>query len=69
MSRQPAEPDEPDESAEPAEPPARPGRPELPRGTVTLVMTDIEGSTRLLHERGPEYAKLLADRLVGSAVH
>jgi predicted ATPase/class 3 adenylate cyclase len=65
MSRQPAEPDEsaesaePDESAEPAAPAARPGRPELPRGTVTLVMTDIEGSTRLLHERGPEYAKLL----------
>jgi class 3 adenylate cyclase len=35
-------------------------RPELPRGTVTLVMTDIEGSTRLLHERGAAYADLLA---------
>ena len=35
-------------------------RPELPRGTVTLVMTDIEGSTRLLHERGTAYADLLA---------
>ena len=35
-------------------------RPELPRGTVTLVMTDIEGSTRLLHERGAAYGDLLA---------
>jgi predicted ATPase len=27
---------------------------ELPRGTVTLLFTDIEGSTRLLHELGAE---------------
>jgi predicted ATPase/class 3 adenylate cyclase len=28
--------------------------PEQPSGTVTLVFTDIEGSTRLLHELGPD---------------
>lgn len=34
---------------------------ELPRGTVTFLFTDIEGSTRLLHERGAErYAEELA---------
>jgi class 3 adenylate cyclase len=32
----------------------------LPDGTVTLLFTDIEGSTRLLQERGDEYAELLA---------
>ncbi len=33
---------------------------ELPAGTVTFVFTDIEGSTRLLHELGPErYAGVL----------
>ena len=32
----------------------------LPRGTVTLLFTDIEGSTRLLEERGDEYVELLA---------
>ena len=32
---------------------------ELPRGTVTLVFTDIEGSTRLLQELGDQYADLL----------
>ena len=32
----------------------------LPQGTVTLLFTDIEGSTRLLQERGDEYAELLA---------
>src|SRR5512141_1594578 len=30
-------------------------------GTVTLFFSDIEGSTRLLHERGDEYAELLAE--------
>ena len=30
--------------------------PELPRGTVTFLFTDIEGSTRLLHELGERYA-------------
>ena len=33
----------------------------LPTGTVTLVFTDIEGSTRLLHELGERYADVLAD--------
>jgi class 3 adenylate cyclase len=32
----------------------------LPQGTVTFLFTDIEGSTRLLQERGDEYAELLA---------
>jgi predicted ATPase/class 3 adenylate cyclase len=35
---------------------------ELPAGTVTFLFTDVEGSTRLLHELGPErYAKALAE--------
>jgi predicted ATPase len=35
---------------------------ELPSGLVTLLFTDIEGSTRLLHELGPEgYAAALAE--------
>jgi predicted ATPase/class 3 adenylate cyclase len=33
----------------------------LPRGTVTFLFTDIEGSTRLLQELGAEYANVLAD--------
>jgi predicted ATPase len=43
---------------------------ELPTGTVTFVFTDVEGSTRLLHELGPEeYAHALAEhrRLVRAA--
>jgi hypothetical protein len=35
---------------------------ELPRGTVTFLFTDIEGSTRLLHELGERYADVLADQ-------
>jgi predicted ATPase len=35
--------------------------PELPTGTVTLLFTDIEGSTRLLHELGDRYAEVLAE--------
>src|SRR6186997_636404 len=36
-------------------------RPDLPTGTVTFLFTDIEGSTRLLHELGAErYAEELA---------
>jgi predicted ATPase/class 3 adenylate cyclase len=35
--------------------------PSLPRGTVTLLFTDIEGSTRLLEELGDSYAALIAD--------
>jgi predicted ATPase/class 3 adenylate cyclase len=35
---------------------------ELPSGTVTFVFTDVEGSTRLLHELGAEaYAEALAE--------
>jgi predicted ATPase len=35
---------------------------ELPRGTVTFLFTDVEGSTRLLHELGAEgYADALAE--------
>jgi class 3 adenylate cyclase len=30
-----------------------PGMRQLPRGTVTLLFTDVEGSTRLLQELGP----------------
>jgi len=35
--------------------------PELPSGTVTLLFTDIEGSTRLLHELGERYAHVLTE--------
>ncbi|MGE5435356.1 MAG: ATP-binding protein [Candidatus Doudnabacteria bacterium] len=33
---------------------------ELPTGTVTFLFTDIEGSTKLLHELGDDYADALA---------
>ncbi len=33
----------------------------LPTGTVTLLFTDIEGSTRLLRRLGPRYAAMLAE--------
>ena len=33
----------------------------MPAGTVTLLFSDIEGSTRLLQELGAEYASVLAD--------
>jgi len=34
---------------------------ELPRGTITFLFTDIEGSTRLLYELGPDaYAEALS---------
>src|SRR5947209_16031468 len=33
---------------------------ELPSGTVTLLFTDIEGSTRLLQRLGDRYAEALA---------
>ena len=37
-------------------------RDDLPTGIVTLLFTDIEGSTKLLHELGPErYAQALAE--------
>ena len=34
---------------------------ELPTGTVTFLFTDIEGSTRLLHELGDRYAHVLGE--------
>ncbi len=34
---------------------------DLPAGTVTFLFTDIEGSTRLLHEHGDGYVDLLAE--------
>jgi predicted ATPase len=34
---------------------------ELPTGTVTFLFTDVEGSTRLLHELGNAYADVLAE--------
>jgi predicted ATPase len=34
---------------------------ELPTGTVTFLFTDIEGSTRLLHELGDSYADALSE--------
>ena len=34
---------------------------QLPTGTVTFLFTDIEGSTRLLHELGDSYADALAE--------
>jgi predicted ATPase/class 3 adenylate cyclase len=45
-------------------------RAELPTGTVTLLFTDVEGSTRLLHDLGAEaYAQALAEhrRLIREA--
>jgi predicted ATPase/class 3 adenylate cyclase len=43
----------------------------LPAGTVTLLFTDIEGSTRLLQQLGEHYADLLAEcrHLLRSAFH
>jgi DNA-binding NarL/FixJ family response regulator/class 3 adenylate cyclase len=43
---------------------------DLPAGTVTLLFTDVEGSTKLVHELGDAYAGVLADhrRLVREAV-
>jgi class 3 adenylate cyclase len=35
--------------------------PDLPAGTITFLFTDIEGSTRLLHQLGDAYAVVLAD--------
>jgi predicted ATPase/class 3 adenylate cyclase/DNA-binding CsgD family transcriptional regulator len=35
--------------------------PDLPTGTVTLLFTDIEGSTRLLQQLGERYAEVLSE--------
>ena len=37
---------------------------ELPTGTVTLVFTDIEGSTRLLDTLCESYGEVLAEHAV-----
>jgi DNA-binding NarL/FixJ family response regulator/class 3 adenylate cyclase len=44
--------------------------PDLPHGTVTLVFTDVEGSTQLVRQLGDPYALLLGDhrRLLREAV-
>jgi DNA-binding NarL/FixJ family response regulator/class 3 adenylate cyclase len=44
--------------------------PDLPNGTVTLVFTDVEGSTQLVRQLGDAYAQLLGDhrRLLREAV-
>jgi DNA-binding NarL/FixJ family response regulator/class 3 adenylate cyclase len=44
--------------------------PDLPHGTVTLVFTDVEGSTQLVQQLGDGYAQVLADhrRLLRDAV-
>ncbi len=34
---------------------------DIPSGTVTFLFTDIQGSTRLLHEQGERYAELLSE--------
>jgi predicted ATPase/class 3 adenylate cyclase len=43
---------------------------QLPTGTVTFLLTDIEGSTRLLEELGDRYAEVLAEhrRVIRDAV-
>jgi class 3 adenylate cyclase len=44
--------------------------PDLPAGTVTFLFTDVEGSTKLVHELGAEaYAEALAEhrRLIREA--
>ena len=43
--------------------------PRLPTGTVTLLLTDVEGSIRLVRELGSRYSSLLADhrRILGGA--
>jgi len=50
---------------------ARPSSPrDLPSGTITLLFTDIEGSTRLLQQLGAHYEAVLADyrRLMRTAI-
>jgi predicted ATPase/class 3 adenylate cyclase len=37
--------------------------PKLPTGTVTFLFTDIEGSTRLLRELGPDYRPVQTDHM------
>ena len=43
-------------------------RPDLPSGTVTFLFTDVEGSTRLLHELGAEATTRRRSRSTGSVI-
>jgi class 3 adenylate cyclase len=48
--------------ANPPEPEHRPSsKPSLPTGTITLLFTDIEGSTQLLQRLGERYAQVLSE--------
>ncbi len=49
----------------------RTARSDLPTGTVTLLFTDIEGSTRLLQQLGEHYASMLSEcrALLRAAFH
>ncbi len=40
---------------------SRAGMCDLPTGTVTLLFTDIEGSTHLLQQTGESYTNILAE--------
>jgi class 3 adenylate cyclase len=44
---------------------------DLPEGTITLLFTDIEGSTHLLHQLGKRYAETLVEcrQLLRAAFH
>jgi len=43
-------------------------RRDLPSGTLTFLLTDVEGSTKLLHEMGSDrYAEALAQHGTGSS--
>ena len=45
----------------------RPVTPPLPTGTVTFLIADIEGSTRLVQDAGADYADILAHRATDPA--
>src|SRR5438034_7540109 len=36
-------------------------RSQLPKGVLTMLFSDIEGSTKLLHEIGEQFGEVLAD--------
>ena len=42
---------------------------EAPTGTITLLFTDVEGSTILLQRAGDAYADLLTEHRIPSGVH
>ncbi len=62
---------EPVSATEPTKATASPESPKLPDGTVTFLFTDLEGSTRMLHQLGAEaYAEVLGTHrsLISNAV-